>query len=81
MSDWRATHSDSIDAGLDQEMPGSDHLNQKALESKAAAVDRSALRVLTPLFAVGAFDRPGPLPSVLPTDSIIPRPEPALCQG
>eukprot|EP00937_MAST-01D_sp_MAST-1D-sp2_P004548 g4548.t1 len=56
MSDWRATHSTSIDDGLDQEMPGSDHMNSGALSSKADAVRRSALRVLTPLFAVGAFD-------------------------
>ena len=56
MSDWRATHSTSIDDGLDQEMPGDTYMNAKALASKPAAVAASARRVLTALFAAGVFD-------------------------
>ena len=56
MSDWRATHSTSIDDGLDQEMPGSTYMNAKALANKPAAVETSARRILTALFAAGVFD-------------------------
>lgn len=63
MSDWGATHSLSINAGLDQEMPGQDFMNNenitRALEQGTVTqqkLDDSARRVLTPLFAVGAFD-------------------------
>ena len=64
MSDWGATHSMSINAGLDQEMPGQRHMSndniRKALQNGTvtqAKIDDSARRVLTPLFAVGAFDK------------------------
>jgi beta-glucosidase len=64
MSDWGATHSMSINAGLDQEMPGQKYMSnakiREAMQSgsvKQAKIDDSALRVLTPLFAVGAFDK------------------------
>ena len=65
MSDWGATHSMSIVAGLDQEMPGSRYMGNDAVARAlsgggvtAARVDDGARRVLTPLFAVGAFDTP-----------------------
>jgi len=64
MSDWGATHSMSIMAGLDQEMPGSSYMGDdaiaKAVQSGSvpdSRVDDAALRILTPLFAVGVFDR------------------------
>ena len=63
MSDWGATHSMSILQGLDQEMPGSDFMGDDAIVKAVSAgtvptgrVDDGALRILTPLFAVGAFD-------------------------
>ena len=65
MSDWGATHSTSINAGLDQEMPGgrfmsNDELGKMVTQGTLAAakIDDSALRILTPLIAVGAFDLP-----------------------
>jgi len=66
MSDWGATHSNSsVMAGLDQEMPGSDYLSSDALLSAvktgalpASRIDDAAMRILTPFFTVGAFDRP-----------------------
>ena len=49
--------------GLDQEMPGADFMNAAAIEAAfasgevdAARIDDAALRILTPLFGVGAFD-------------------------
>ena len=64
-SDWGATHSLSINAGLDQEMPGSDHMGNAAIKAKVNSgdvkqdkVDDAALRVLTPMFAMGVFDKP-----------------------
>ena len=64
MSDWGATHSMSINAGLDQEMPGQKHMSndniRKALQNgnvTQAKIDDSARRILTPLFAIGAFDK------------------------
>jgi beta-glucosidase len=63
MSDWGATHSASINAGLDQEMPGSSFMNPNSLQDMLHSgaltiekVDDSAQRILWPLFAVGAFD-------------------------
>jgi beta-glucosidase len=65
MSDWGGTHSMSVAAGLDQEMPGSDYLSNEALISAVTAgslpasrIDDGARRILTPFFAVGVFDRP-----------------------
>ncbi len=63
MSDWGATHSMSIAQGLDQQMPKGGFMDSIEAAVKAgtvsqAQVDDSALRILTPLFAVGAFDTP-----------------------
>eukprot|EP00756_Hemistasia_phaeocysticola_P003291 Hpha_TRINITY_DN12167_c0_g2::TRINITY_DN12167_c0_g2_i1::g.82093::m.82093/K05349/bglX; beta-glucosidase len=64
MSDWGATHSTSIERGLDQEMPGGTYMGSpltdmvKAGKISEDAVTESAERVLTPLFAVGQFDNP-----------------------
>ena len=64
MSDWGATHSMSILAGLDQEMPGAAYMSDEGLTAAVKngtvpqeRVDSAAFRILTPLFAVGAFDR------------------------
>ncbi|EGD72488.1 hypothetical protein PTSG_00514 [Salpingoeca rosetta] len=62
MSDWGATHSTSINEGLDQEMPGGTYMSTKlktAVQTGAVSqdtLDNSVLNVLTPLFAVGVFD-------------------------
>ena len=63
MSDWGATHSLSVNAGLDQEMPGSGHLSNEALVQAVikgtineSRIDDGARRILTPFFSVGAFD-------------------------
>jgi beta-glucosidase len=64
MSDWGATHSVAINAGLDQEMPGSGFMGDRlkaAVEAgnvTVAKVDDSATRILTPMFSVGLFDTP-----------------------
>lgn len=65
MSDWGATHSTSINQGLDQEMPGYGFMSDDEIKAAVtrgsvdqAKVDDSVLRILTPLFAVGAFDNP-----------------------
>ena len=66
MSDWGATHSTSINQGLDQEMPGSVYMGKallKALEEGTVsmdAVDNSVLRILTPMFAIGVMDEGTP---------------------
>lgn len=63
MSDWGATHSTSINQGLDQEMPGSGHMNPvqlgAALKSGSvtlAKIDDSVHRILMPMFKFGIFD-------------------------
>lgn len=62
MSDWGATHSASMNRGLDQEMPGSKYMGDALAamvasgEVSAAKVDDSAVRVLWPYFAAGLFD-------------------------
>ena len=62
MSDWGATHSASIGAGLDQEMPAGFFMGKPLAAAVAngtvsrAQVDDSALRILTPMFAMGLFD-------------------------
>lgn len=65
MSDWGATHSSSVNQGLDQEMPGSAFMGDKQLQDMLAnnkttidKINDSVLRILTPLFAVGVFDNP-----------------------
>ena len=63
MSDWGATHSLSLQQGLDQEMPGSDYFGESLLDAVAsgtisdAYVDDAVLRILTPMFEVGLFDQ------------------------
>ena len=64
MSDWGGTHSTSMTAGLDQEMPGAEHMGARLAalvasgEVTQAKVDDSTLRVLTPMFQMGLFDEP-----------------------
>eukprot|EP00937_MAST-01D_sp_MAST-1D-sp2_P003732 g3732.t1 len=67
MSDWGATHSMSINAGLDQEMPKAKFMNEENIRAAIAngsttesAVDDSVGRILRPMFAAGFFDRPAP---------------------
>ena len=61
MSDWGATHSLSIEQGLDQEMPRNKFFNQTSLNSKPqSAIDDSVVRILTGFFAVGIIDKPNP---------------------
>src|SRR5258705_201117 len=66
-SDWFATHSTaaSANAGLDQDMPGSDGYFGSALQSavSSGAVSTATLNsmvtpVLTEMFAFGLFDEP-----------------------
>lgn len=63
MSDWGATHSASINRGLDQEMPHANHMGDtlakmvKSGEVTMAKVNDSAVRILWPFFAVGVFDK------------------------
>jgi beta-glucosidase len=62
MSDWGATHSTSINEGLDQEMPSSDFFGESLLAHisdgsvTTATVNAAVMRVLTPMFSVGLFD-------------------------
>ena len=65
MSDWGATHSTSLAAGLDVEMPGSRFMSAATLNKTIAAggatlaqVDDAVTRILTPLFAIGVMDEP-----------------------
>ena len=66
MSDWGATHSTSINRGLDQEMPGSVYMGKAlllALENGTVSmdtVDKSVLRILTPMYAIGVMDEGTP---------------------
>ena len=66
MSDWGATHSTSINQGMDQEMPGGVWFGKRLAAAVAAGnvtvakIDDSVLRILTPMFAVGQFDTPNP---------------------
>ena len=62
MSDWGATHSMSIDKGLDQEMPGGQYMGNKLLAAaksgavKMATIDDSVMRILTQMYKFGLFD-------------------------
>lgn len=62
MSDWFATHSTSINQGLDQEMPIGLFMSnklEKAVESGRVStdkIDESVIRILTPMYAIGIFD-------------------------
>lgn len=65
MSDWGATHTPSINAGLDMEMPNGFFLNPKLLTLGLDAgiisqekIDDSLMRIFTPMFAVGVMDEP-----------------------
>ena len=64
MSDWGATHSASMNAGLDQEMPGGSYMGDKlAALVKAGTVpmskvNDSTMRILTPMFEMKLFDIP-----------------------
>eukprot|EP01051_Picozoa_sp_SAG22_P005635 SAG22_NODE_340_length_12031_cov_9.961783_4_plen_603_part_00 len=67
MSDYGGVHSQSLNAGLDQEMPGFAFLNATGLNASINAgaltrsrVDNAATRILTALFSVGLFDKPNP---------------------
>jgi beta-glucosidase len=64
MSDWGATHSTSIMAGLDQEMPSAQYMNDAAIGAgiaakniTEAAVDDSVTRILTGMFLAGVMDK------------------------
>lgn len=62
MSDWGATHSLSIEQGLDQEM-GFDYHNRYFNEFELSKVpsnvlDNSMMRLFTQFFKIGAFDQP-----------------------
>ena len=65
ISDWRATRSTALVAGLDVEQPGASFMNASAIKAllvagKAAEadVDDAVVRILTSLFAVGVMDAP-----------------------
>eukprot|EP00929_Paragymnodinium_shiwhaense_P056860 TRINITY_DN28467_c0_g1_i1.p1 TRINITY_DN28467_c0_g1~~TRINITY_DN28467_c0_g1_i1.p1 ORF type:complete len:546 (+),score=72.31 TRINITY_DN28467_c0_g1_i1:152-1639(+) len=65
MSDWGATHSRSIMAGLDMEMPNADFMNATAVSQglndgsvTQRRVDDAVYRVLLPMFDVGVMDQP-----------------------
>ena len=69
MSDWGATHStvDSMNAGLDQEMPSGLYYSSIAMKAALqngkvteSQIDESVLRMLTPMFQMGIFDRAEP---------------------
>ncbi|MDH6111550.1 beta-glucosidase [Kitasatospora sp. MAP12-15] len=66
-SDWRATHSTvpSVNAGLDQDMPGDNTYYGSALRQAVTSgqvsqsrIDTSVSRILTEMFAFGLFDKP-----------------------
>lgn len=62
MSDWGATHSTSINQGLDQEMPGEIYMGPSLLASVAAGnvtmakIDESVARILAPMYRFKVFD-------------------------
>lgn len=65
MSDWGATHSTSIMAGLDMEMPSAGFMNSAKIKAglssgdiTQAAVDDAVFRILRAMFAVGVMDEP-----------------------
>lgn len=65
MSDWGATHSTSLEAGLDQEMPGQSYMSNDKVHALLDAgkttvtkIDDSVSRILTPMFKMGLFDEP-----------------------
>jgi beta-glucosidase len=67
LSDYGGTHSMSLNAGLDQEMPGFEFLNASGINASLASgalsmakLDDSAKRILAALFTIGLFDKPNP---------------------
>ena len=63
MSDWGATHSTSLPAGLDMEMPDGRYLNPHRVVDgikhgniSQERLDDAVLRILTPMFEVGVMD-------------------------
>eukprot|EP00041_Stephanoeca_diplocostata_P020071 m.441232 g.441232 ORF g.441232 m.441232 type:complete len:765 (+) comp21468_c0_seq4:58-2352(+) len=63
MSDWGATHSTSINEGLDQEMPSAHFMGDALLQKigngvSEATLDASVRRILTTMFKVGVIDAP-----------------------
>eukprot|EP00322_Chrysochromulina_rotalis_P022865 CAMPEP_0115860822 /NCGR_PEP_ID=MMETSP0287-20121206/17328_1 /TAXON_ID=412157 /ORGANISM="Chrysochromulina rotalis, Strain UIO044" /LENGTH=630 /DNA_ID=CAMNT_0003315163 /DNA_START=69 /DNA_END=1961 /DNA_ORIENTATION=+ len=65
MSDWGATHSASVMAGLDMEMPSANFVNESSLAAKLAdgsltpaGLQDAVHRILRTLFAVGVMDEP-----------------------
>ncbi len=67
LSDYGGTHSMSLNAGLDQEMPGFEFLNASGINASLASgalsmakLDDSAQRILAALFTIGLFDKPNP---------------------
>jgi len=65
MSDWGATHSTSIAAGLDVEMPSAKYFNETALKGAIAGggateaqITASVVRIFTAMFTVGVMDAP-----------------------
>ena len=65
MSDWGATHSTSIMAGLDIELPSAQYMNADAIKAgvaagtiTTAAIDDSVRRILYAMFKVGVMDQP-----------------------
>lgn len=73
MSDWGATHSLSVEQGLDQEM-GFDEENEfynaeKLADLPTSMIDESMSRIFTQFFKIGAFDheKPGNLSSNVTT--------------
>ena len=64
LANRQATHSTSIMAGLDQEMPGASDMNDAAINAgiaakniTEAAVDDSVTRILTGMFLAGVMDK------------------------
>ena len=61
MSDWGAAHSTSIGAGLDMEQPTSHYMGTTLLQGVGNGsiplgwVNRSVMRILTPMFELGTF--------------------------
>lgn len=65
VSDWLATHSTSLMAGLDMEMPSDRFMNPAMIKTgleegniTASAVDDSVARILRSMFDVGVMDEP-----------------------
>ncbi|WP_213814260.1 glycoside hydrolase family 3 protein [Glaciihabitans sp. dw_435] len=66
MSDYNATHTTQLafDAGLDQEQPENFHFGQALLDLvndgtiPVSEIGARVLRILTPMYALGLFDKP-----------------------